>query len=135
MSTVSVTKPSQRLLKYATKFLGSIVWGSALVFGIYILAFYALGYLTGDTDRWNKVLPGLYDPTNAGSTGGIALHFLAGGIILVLGCVQLLEKVRIKHPALHRFSGRIYVLACVLAAIGGLAFFLLKGTIGGPNGY
>lgn len=131
MTSAPAIPLNRRLLQYATRFLGTIVWGSALVFGVYILAFYALGYLTGDTDRWNKVLPGLYDPNNAGSTAGIALHFLAGGIILVLGCIQLLEGVRKKYPSLHRISGRVYVLACLLAAVGGLVFVVLKGTIGG----
>lgn len=131
MSTPRVNSSPQRLLRIATSLLGTVVWGSALVFGLYILAFYAFGYLTGDTERWNQVLPGLYDPTNAGSTAGIALHFLAGGIILVLGCIQLLESVRQRYPVLHRLSGRVYVLACILAAVGGLVFVFSKGTIGG----
>ncbi|MEM6771045.1 MAG: DUF2306 domain-containing protein [Bacteroidota bacterium] len=131
MTTTTSGAKRHRFFDLATKFLGTVVWGSALIFGLYILAFYALGYVTGDTDRWNKVLPGLYDPGNAGSTAGIALHFLAGGTILVLGCLQLLEGVRKKYPGLHRVVGRVYVIACMLAGVGGLVFILLKGTIGG----
>ncbi len=116
---------------FAKNLLGAIVWASALVFGLYILVFYALAYVSGDTAQWNKVLPGLYDAENTGSTAGIAIHFLAGGIILILGCLQLLPFVRERYPIIHRASGRVYVLACLLAAAGGLVFIALKGTIGG----
>ncbi len=122
---------SDRLFNFARNLLGGIVWTSALIFGVYILVFYALSYVSGDTTRWNKVLPGLYDAENPGSTAGIALHFLAGGTILVLGCLQLLKSIRAKYPKLHRIAGRVYVIACLLAAVGGLIFIALKGTIGG----
>jgi len=117
--------------RYAKTFLGTVVWGSALIFGCYILLFYALAYVQGDTGQWNRVLPGLYDANNGRSTAGIAVHFVGGGIILILGCLQLLEGVRKKYPRLHRISGRVYVLASIAAAVGGLVFIALKGTIGG----
>jgi hypothetical protein len=132
MSTsTSTLLPGDRLFQFAKRLLGTIVWTSALIFGLYILIFYALAYVSGDTAQWNKVLPGLYDADNAGSTAGIAIHFLAGGIILVLGCLQLLPFVRERYPMVHRWSGRVYVIACLLSAIGGLIFIALKGTIGG----
>lgn len=130
-ATSPALSPPEKLFRFARTLLGIVVWSSALIFGLYILVFYALAYVSGDTAQWNKVLPGLYDPGNAGSTAGIALHFLAGGIILVLGCLQLLASVREKYPLVHRISGRVYVTACLLAAVGGLAFIALKGTIGG----
>ena len=132
MTTPTAPLPADRFLRISRTLLGASVWASALVFGCYILVFYALGYLGGSPERWNTVLPGLYDPDNVGSTAGIALHFLAGGLILVLGCLQLLGGVRRRHPRVHRWSGRVYVCACVLAALGGLAFIALKGTVGGP---
>lgn len=130
--TIPITVPLRdKLFRFSKTLLGTIVWTSALIFGLYILIFYALAYVSGDTAQWNKVLPGLYDAENAGSTAGIAVHFLAGGIILVLGCLQLLPAVRNRYPMVHRISGRVYVLACLLAAVGGLIFIALKGTIGG----
>jgi hypothetical protein len=122
---------SHRLLTYARIFLGTIVWSSALIFGVYILLFYALSYLTGDTEQWNEVLPGLYDANSGRSTAGIAAHFLGGGIILILGCLQLLSSVRKNYPKVHRIAGQVYIIASLLAAVGGLTFIALKGTIGG----
>jgi len=114
-TTTSPLTTSNKFFHYAKTFLGTVVWGSALIFGCYILLFYALAYVQGDTAQWNKVLPGLYDPNNGRSTAGIAVHFLGGGIILILGCLQLLEGIRKKYPKLHRISGRVYVLASIPA--------------------
>lgn len=78
----------EHFFRFSRTLLAATVWASALVFGCYILVFYALAYLDGSAERWNRVLPRLYDPENAGSTAGVAVHFLAGGIVLVLGCVS-----------------------------------------------
>ncbi|PHI18406.1 hypothetical protein CEQ90_18055 [Lewinellaceae bacterium SD302] len=125
------TSFGSRILYYAQLALGSVVWGSALIFGTYILLFYAWAYVSGNTSQWNEVLPGLYDSESRGSTIGIAIHFLAGGIILILGCLQLVDRVRVKYPRVHRIVGRVYVMAALAAALGGLVFIALKGTIGG----
>jgi hypothetical protein len=98
---------------------------------LYILAFYAGAVAEGDMARWNEVLPRLYEPNTPVSTAAIALHFAAGGIILVLGCVQLLGAVRCRFPTLHRWLGRVYVTAALFAGVGGLTFIVGKGTIGG----
>lgn len=61
----------------------------------------------------------------------IGAHFIAGGVLLLLGPVQLIGGVRRNFPALHRWAGRVYVLAAGLAGLGGLGFILGQGTIGG----
>jgi len=111
--------------------LVATVWTSATLFGLYILAFYAGAIATGTPEEWNDALPRLYEPATPTATAGITLHFAAGGIILVLGCIQLISAVRTRFPALHRWLGRVYVAASFAAGVGGLAFILSKGTIGG----
>jgi uncharacterized membrane protein len=54
-----------------------------------------------------------------------------GGIILTLGSIQLIEAIRVRYSAFHRWVGRVYVVASLLTAIGGLTFIFIKGTIGG----
>ncbi|GAB3985489.1 DUF2306 domain-containing protein [Spirosoma daeguense] len=126
-----LSKISQKALQATSTLLVSTVWISAGLFGLYILAFYAAAVYEGNMVRWNQVLPRLYEQSTTSATTGIGLHFAAGGIILILGSIQLIESVRIRFAALHRWIGRVYVSACLLAAIGGLAFIALKGTIGG----
>ncbi len=130
MPAVSHSIP-QRLNHWLTRALGAIVWMSALLFGLFILSFYFMALLEGNAEQWNGILPELYDPETRTATVGIGIHFAAGGIILILGCIQLLSSVRQKYPAVHRWLGRIYVFAALATAIGGLTFIFLKGTIGG----
>ncbi|WP_247236748.1 DUF2306 domain-containing protein [Telluribacter sp. SYSU D00476] len=122
---------SATLLRWSSVVLVATVWFSACLFGLYILAFYAAALYEGDMQRWNEVLPGLYDRGSAATTSGIGLHFATGGIILILGSIQLMSSVRERYPAAHRWIGRVYILASLLAAVGGLSFIILKGTIGG----
>jgi uncharacterized membrane protein len=134
MKEASVTFPKNKLdlaMDWAAYLLVAVVWISALLFGLYILAFYFIALLQGNTEQWNEVLPGLYDQQTRGATAGIGIHFAAGGIILILGCIQLVERIRTRYPAVHRWLGRLYVLAALGAAVGGLLFILIKGTIGG----
>ncbi|MBN3582505.1 DUF2306 domain-containing protein [Algoriphagus aestuarii] len=120
-----------KLLHLTARILVLIVWGSAILFGGYILTFYFVALIQGNTSQWNEVLPDIYDEKTTSATLGIGLHFAAGGIILILGCIQLVNSVRIKYPIIHRIIGRVYVLASMAAAIGGLVFIFTKGTIGG----
>ncbi|QMW06241.1 DUF2306 domain-containing protein [Spirosoma foliorum] len=122
---------SDKAIRWSGLLLVTTVWGSAALFGLYILAFYASALYEGQAERWNQMLPRLYESNTTTATTGIGLHFAAGGIILILGSIQLIDSVRVRYPAIHRWIGRVYIVACLLAAIGGLAFILAKGTIGG----
>ena len=107
------------------------VWLSVTLFGAYILAYYAGAIVRDDLAAWNAVLPRLYERSTPGATIAIGVHFFAGGVILVLGCIQLIAGVRNRYPAVHRALGRVYVVTSLLAGVGGLGFILTKGTVGG----
>ena len=121
----------QNLLLWSTRFLVSTVWISALLFGAYIFIFYFIGALKGNIVNWNKVLPNLYHPDSEIASISIGAHFAAGGLILMLGCIQLIERIRVRYPFIHRWLGRLYVLLSMVTAIGGLLFIILTGTVGG----
>lgn len=119
-------------LNQSKRILVFVCWTSAIVFGLYILGFYLASYLMGNLENWNLgILPGLYDSQNTKSTFGMGLHFAAGGLILVLGFIQLVESIRTSYPAWHRWIGRIYVVSCLATAMGGVFFIFFKGTVGG----
>ncbi len=119
------------ILRWSSIGLTLASWWSAAIFGAYILTFY-LGAITGqDLESWNKNLPGLYEKGNSVSLLAMGAHLAAGGIILLLGPVQLINGFRRRWPALHRWLGRVYVLTAFVAGLGGLAFILKSGTIGG----
>jgi len=120
-----------RFFRLNSRVLAAVTWLSCGLFGAYILAFYAAALATGHAARWNGVLPGLYEAARPLSTAGMGLHFAAGGVVLAFGFVQLLGRVRERAPAVHRWLGRVYVSAAVLAGVGGLVFIAGTGTIGG----
>jgi hypothetical protein len=122
---------SETAFRWSGTALVCTVWISATLFGLYIVAFYVGALADGQVATWNQNLPGLYEPDSPAATSALGLHFLAGGVILILGCIQLISRVRSRWPALHRWLGRIYVSAALLAGIGGVTFILMVGTIGG----
>ncbi|MEL6557378.1 MAG: DUF2306 domain-containing protein [Bacteroidota bacterium] len=117
--------------RFFVNLLGMIVWISTLLFGLYILAFYATSLVNGNPEQWNEMLPELYSANESVATTGIGFHFAAGGIILILGCIQLIEKFRKRFPRLHKAIGLLYIFSSIVAGVGGLIFIVTKGTIGG----
>jgi hypothetical protein len=48
-------------------------------------------------------------------------HMIIAPFALLLGPFQFFPRIRARHPRFHRWSGRIYVAACLIAGLGGLA--------------
>ncbi|APO77044.1 hypothetical protein AM571_PA00158 (plasmid) [Rhizobium etli 8C-3] len=119
-------------LRWSARLLVAASWISGAIFATYIIAFFGGVVLAGAGERWNESLPGLYDGGALLSTAAIGVHFMAGGVLLLLGPVQLIGSVRRNVPALHRWLGRSYVISAGLAGLGGLGFILRRGTVGGP---
>lgn len=122
---------ADRLFRLSKRALVATVWLSALLFGLYIVLFYLHAYWAGALTRWNEGASEFYAVDTPLATAGIGLHFAAGAVILFLGSIQLIERIRTHYLPIHRWLGRLYVLLSLLTAIGGLTFILLHGTIGG----
>ncbi len=118
-------------LGWSARLLVAVTWVSAAIFGAYIIAFFGGTAFGGAAARWNESLPELHDVRSPVATLAIGAHFLTGGILLLLGPIQLIGAVRRRVPALHRWLGRLYLLSAAFAGLGGLGFILAKGTIGG----
>jgi uncharacterized membrane protein len=70
------------------------------------------------------VIPEMGDPTFKSHFATIPLqarmHIIPGGIALVLGAFQFQSSIRKRWINIHRYSGRVYICAVLLGAIGGL---------------
>lgn len=53
-----------------------------------------------------------------------ALHVFPGAFILALGLLQFSATIRRRHPAIHRASGRVLLVAVAVAALSGIYFGL-----------
>jgi hypothetical protein len=121
----------QTAVRWSSAGLVAASWISAAFFGAYIFAFYIGAIPSGRFDTWNQNLAGIYDRNHTAALIAIGIHMAVGAILLLLGPIQLIGRVRNRWPALHRWLGRVYVFCGALAGVGGLGFIALKGTIGG----
>lgn len=103
------------------------VWALVLPFVIYALAF-----------GWRGIVadPGgasyLFDTPSRAAELALAAHMLSGAVITGLVPLQVLPALRRRWLGVHRVLGRCLTTLAVLTALGGLAFIMLVGTIGGP---
>ena len=58
------------------------------------------------------------------------LHILPGMLFMVLGPLQFVRGLRAKHPAIHRWSGRVFLAASAVIGVTGLTM-VLRDSIGG----
>jgi len=85
-----------------------------------VVAVHALRYYATLDNAWLGIDPGIKAVIMRAPLQALT-HMLIAPAALVLGPLQFLPGLRARHPALHRWSGRAYVLACVVAGIGALA--------------
>lgn len=72
------------------------------------------------------------DPGARATSAAIFLHMLSGGTITALAPLQLVAPIRVRAPALHRWTGRAIVALALVTGVTGLGYILARGTIGGP---
>src|SRR6202043_3184244 len=106
------------------------LWTSASLFAAYIFVFYLGALPAGAMQDWNQVLP-LYEPHAVLSTIAMAIHLALGAVLLILGPVQFIQRVRQQTPSAHRWIGRVYGFSALGAGLGGLGFVLGSGAVGG----
>ncbi|HWY44169.1 MAG TPA: DUF2306 domain-containing protein [Candidatus Sulfotelmatobacter sp.] len=58
------------------------------------------------------------------------LHILPGMLFMVLGPLQFMRGLRAKHPAIHRWSGRVFLATSAVIGVTGLTM-VLRDSIGG----
>jgi len=59
-------------------------------------------------------------------------HILPGMLFMVLGPLQFVRGLRAKHPAIHRWSGRVFLAASAVIGVTGLTM-VLRDSIGGVD--
>lgn len=138
MTTATATLPplrrpsALRLLNAAAAFwYGVTALGQAL-FVLYIIGFYGRAITQGQLESLNKVLPKGYVPGDTLGNAALAMHIAFAAAIIAGGLLQLLPRLRVVAPRLHRWNGRLYVTFAVVGSLAGLLMMLTRGTVGGP---
>lgn len=93
-----------------------------VLFLAYIVAFYYPSTLSGNFQAWNlnKMLSHGYVPGDTVGNYAFAGHVLMAGVIAFGGMIQLTPQIRRRWPAVHRWTGRAFLVTAMGAAIAGL---------------
>ena len=100
------------------------------LFVAYLFASYGRATLAGDLAAWATFSAKGWVPGDAMGNGAMAAHLAFAVVVLLAGAVQLAPAVRRRAPAVHRWSGRLYLTGCLLGAVSGLALVWGRGTVG-----
>jgi hypothetical protein len=84
------------------------------------VALYSLRYYGVIVDSWLDVDPKIRVVVTNVPIQALT-HMLIAPVALLLGPLQFFPGIRAKYPQAHRWSGRVYVTACVVAGTAGLA--------------
>jgi uncharacterized membrane protein len=100
------------------------------VFAYFIIGFYGSSTLQGHFEEWtkNKALIKGYVPGDTAGNRAFAAHMLLAATIALGGVLQLVPQIRAHAIAIHRWNGRIFMLAVLAASIGGLYLTWVRGT-------
>jgi Predicted membrane protein (DUF2306). len=113
--------------------MGRVIQATAvaglLAFGAYIVL-RAVGATHRNFDQWRALVAGLAMPTAQDwiANLGIGLHFVMGAVLVLAWPILLSARIRARHRAVHRWTGRTYVTAGILAGAGGMSFILTHGA-------
>jgi hypothetical protein len=101
-----------------------------IFFLTYILGFYAPPTFSGHIEEWSKHRQ-VIDGHVAGDFIGnlqFGIHILLAAILTFGGLAQVLPAVRNRFRIFHRWNGRVFVVAALLASFGGLWLVWIRGS-------
>lgn len=132
----AVSKRPAKLLSLSAKSWLVVAALGQWIFAAYVTAFYfPRVFGSGPAGLADTHLPNGYVAGDAAGNLAISGHVVIAAVIIGLGPLQLVPKIRMKAPRFHRIVGRIYVATAILTSIAGLYLVLTRGTLGGWVGH
>ena len=134
-STRKATLTGHGALSAAAQF-----WWVAAVIGqamflTYIFVAYVPATLTGNFAAWPGMIKG-YIPGDTAGNLAVGAHMLMAAVVTFGGTLQLVPQFRRRAPGLHRWIGRIFLVAAIGAALGGIwMIWVRQATLGTANSY
>jgi hypothetical protein len=123
-------------MKGAAQFWFGVTVVGQWAFLYYILAFYGHSSLRGDFQAWGRnelLLKGFVAGDSAGNLV-FAAHALLAAVITFGGALQLVPQIRARAMALHRWNGRLFLVAALAVSASGLYLVWVRGARGGMAG-
>lgn len=106
--------------------------------GWVIMTFFALGvggYAVALVASGFRLLPAEIAANRFPTPLALRVHIAASGLALLIGPLQLAGALRARHPRVHRWLGRGYLVACLVggSAGGAIALFSTSGPVAGAG--
>jgi uncharacterized membrane protein len=100
---------------------GSARFGLAIMAALAVgVALYSFRFLAVPFHLWPGIDVGIRGVIERVPAQAL-IHMLVAPIALLVGPFQFFPGLRAKAPRVHRVTGRVYVAACLIAGLGGLA--------------
>lgn len=106
-------------------------WGILTVVAVAIALIAVAPYMSLNSANFNNATARYVNETPIKYVG-LFVHALSSGIALVLGPFQFLREFRNRYPVVHRWIGRIYLVAILFGGISGLVIApgIISGLVG-----
>jgi hypothetical protein len=117
-------------LKASARLWFAVAVAGQLMLAAYVALFYGRTALEGNIAQWNRALTRGYIRGDASGNAALIVHLLAAVILTVGGAILLIPQVRDRMPAVHRWTGRVYLLTVFGASLTGLYLTWIRGTRG-----
>jgi hypothetical protein len=127
MTAGSQASPAQAAFRWTGRVFYIAALSGMVVFGAYILL-RSTGATFQNFHQWKDVIAGTgaLPPADWIAGLGIGLHYFMGAVLVLAWPILFSSRIRVRHRVLHRWTGRVYVTAGLLAGVGGLSFILAK---------
>jgi hypothetical protein len=120
---------ARSVLRWAatTWFAVAVVGQGAFIY--FILAFYGTRTASGRFSAWNDkpLITGYVQGDHAGNAM-FAAHVLLAALVTLAGLAQLVPPLRRAAPALHRWTGRTFLVVACFLALGGAWMTIARGS-------
>ena len=123
---------ASKALRNATTAWFIVIFLGQLLFAGYVILLYWGSIAQANYEKWNLVNAHFYVKGDRIGNITFGVHVALAAIVTILGPLQLINRLRVRAPRLHRISGRIYIVTAFLMGLTGLGLILYRGAIGGP---
>ncbi|WP_428377212.1 DUF2306 domain-containing protein [Lichenicoccus sp.] len=127
---VTIRLDSATTLRAAAVFWFLVVLVGQLCFAVAVAAFYGRAAGRGDYEAWNRVMTHGYVPGEPLGNVMVAIHLVAAVLVILGGALQLIPGIRGKAPWVHRWNGRLYLVAAFAVSLAGLDMIWTRGAVG-----
>jgi uncharacterized membrane protein len=100
------------------------------LFAFTIASYYGLTAARGDLQAWGRFMSRGWTPGDTAGNLAVVAHLFSAVVMILAGAFQFVPRIRARWPAIHRWSGRTYMLTAVMLSAAGLYMTWIRGSIG-----